>query len=703
MALMSDPAIRDCSQTLKIEPTYPLHAAMPLCYLHAVQEIVEGILPKPLALDLQNSFGKSLESIFYQFSRSLPLIQYHLPETYPETVPVSLLFPAQYTHGCGRYVTDMLSRWLYPGKQMPIVGKIELNFRFAIFPSTSFFVTQELVSINTEDEFRMIRKNLASLIEEMKFNIMAVYQARYIASLSSASQSHKTLIFQENLSSILRKDEVVNRSLYDQMQSILAKSSSEKKVEEIKKNFTQLLTARPKTFDRDLFYEMMQYTSLFKDSLSLERRPRHVCRVIAYQYLFKKYLQTRIEKVPAERHISLKVFRASYSDDAKKVLAILFGFNFLKDHERFDVKHLFQAILGVIPEAKFLSDSIVVDRRDEKMRFFYLELSNDALSHREVKRLREKLPQEILRQIETPVPPVFMPRNDEELMRALIVLNKQIRYVRDLPQVSIHYEMQSESELIFTVVLVRLLKEGSSPLSSLLEKAAPPLKFETEEIRISGYLKNKIPKEAAILRTSLDKGPFFRPDHSVDILRARQKISAELASLFGEFRDFNGGIILKQDEALSDLRKELGPLSKAKEFLLENYFYSLRPAIMQTVYEASTLKAHFEQLLESIEFPLQTLTHRKFVDVQGKYLLCFIKAISPSFKEAILDELEDLRISSHNLSTVFLQIDQSSFLGIILRTEKPETAAAFEKKIEDSLTSWRKRLTNENRPLDVVV
>jgi hypothetical protein len=700
MALISDLTLDSRRlKGVKIEPTFAPHEATPRCFLHAIQEIVEAILPETVISELESQSAQTRDSALFQFYRSLPLVHYPPFTDAPnEMFPITFLLPGEYTHGSGRYVTDMLSRWLYPGKQLCIAGKIELNFRFSHFQSPSFFLTQELISIAQDDELDVVRKNLPLIVEEIKTNIRAVYHARYVASLKSASEEERARIINENLSFSFSQEGDLNLTLYDQVQTLLRNHNGEKRIDEVKKNISYLAASRLKIFDSNLFYEMTQFSSLFNRSLSSGGNPRHLCRVMAYLYLFKKWLLERIGKESDKRHVTLRAMSVG------KSIAVVFGFNFLKETERFDVKHLLSAVRNILPEAEFV-DSVVADRRDEKIRLFYFEIASSSHSRSDFRSLREKLPQEILRQIETPVPPLFMPRNDEEVMRTLIVLNKQIRYLRDLPQVSIHYEMQSESELTFIVVLVRLLKKSSSPLERLLESFSSPLKFETEEIRIAGYLKNRVPKEAAILRTSLDKKPFFRPDHSIDVLRARQRVASELASLLGEFRDFNGGIILKQEEALSELRSALGPLSQSKELLLENYFYSLKPGIMQTVYDSATLKRHFQMLLEGVAFPPHSETHRIFHDRQGKYSLCFIKAIAPSIKETVLDDLSQLQIPSHDLSTVYLKVDQAYFLGMILRAETQELIHAFEKCVSESLSRWSQSFScsvNGDCPLDVV-
>lgn len=306
-----------------------------------------------------------------------------------------------------------------------------------------------------------------------------------------------------------------------------------------------------------------------------------------------------------------------------------------------------------------------------------------------IAQLKQKLSPEGCVRSENVVHPIFMPRNEEELIRNLIVLTSQIKYVRDLPQVSIHYEKQTEVDLTFTVIVARLLKNNAEPLRALLGKSS--LKMDIDDVRTLGYLKQKYPKETAVLRVTLDKRPFFRRDDSLDVLRARQKIGSQLTLCLGEFRDFNGGMILKQEEALAHLREELGKLSQQSEFLLENYFYSLMPGIMQTVHETALLKNHFQLFNKVLGTDLQLQPYQMIEKSVGKFFLCFIAATSPSFKEAILHTIRPLNISSRDLTTSFLQVENRSMMGFIFKAETGEAAEQFHGALLSALHEWSRR------------
>jgi hypothetical protein len=289
------------------------------------------------------------------------------------------------------------------------------------------------------------------------------------------------------------------------------------------------------------------------------------------------------------------------------------------------------------------------------------------------------------------VHPIFLPRNEEDVARNLILLSQQLKFSRDLPQASIHYEKQTDSEILFSILLVRLLLPNTMKLRELIFQGNSNLKFYIDEAREIGKLKRRIPKEAAILRISLEKAPFFRPDYSVDLLRARQRVAYELSRIVGEYRDFNGGMILKQEESLLALRKELGPMPQETEFLLEDYFYSLRPGIMQTVLPTEILEAHF-RLLKSLSKkragdPYQILENRT-----EKFHFFFVGADDGGFKDQIDIEIEKLQIPSYELATCFLHLSSLSAAGYLLRSDNEETATSLKRAIQHSLKKWSETL-----------
>jgi hypothetical protein len=206
------------------------------------------------------------------------------------------------------------------------------------------------------------------------------------------------------------------------------------------------------------------------------------------------------------------------------------------------------------------------------------------------------------------------------------------------------------------------------------------MKFSIDELRSVGKLKQKITKEGAVISVSLHKAPFLRSDSSVDSLQARQKIGNELRRIIGDYRDFNGGMIIKQEEALLALRKQIGPISQETGFLLESYFYSLRPGIMQATLPVEVLKAHFCLLLTLERSGPQALEEKT-----EQFFLFFIGTQDPNLKDRLDIALEKLQLPTHRLFNCSLKLHQFNAIGYLCRTDQPEEIEHLKALIQNTL------------------
>ena len=151
------------------------------------------------------------------------------------------------------------------------------------------------------------------------------------------------------------------------------------------------------------------------------------------------------------------------------------------------------------------------------------------------------------------------------------------KFINDLPQVIISFNTQTEDELLFTVILLRLSRKKDHCIDELFRDSPTELKIKELEVKRVGLLRKRYPKEANVFKVSLDKKKFLRKDFTIDLFKARQAVSNELNTIFNGIRDFNGGILSKQQEVFQELRNLVKEKSSNKDFLLENFFYSLTP------------------------------------------------------------------------------------------------------------------------------
>ena len=73
---------------------------------------------------------------------------------------------------------------------------------------------------------------------------------------------------------------------------------------------------------------------------------------------------------------------------------------------------------------------------------------------------------------------------------------------------------------------------------SFLKESKTSLKFIPDRVKKVGVVRKKYSKEATVFRVMLPALDFIRPDHSVDLFKARQEVLTELQRIVGEVRDY---------------------------------------------------------------------------------------------------------------------------------------------------------------------
>ena len=428
------------------------------------------------------------------------------------------------------------------------------------------------------------------------------------------------------------------------------------------------------------------------------RETKHINRIISCQYLFRKTVMQSTISHPDRRHLSVKLFRTKLhtAEKQKPVLGILATLNLIKENELFEDRHLLKSIQSCIPGAEYVKNSHITDRRATlNLRTLYLEVQKKdeaPFTSEEIKEAQKRLPQEIKSRIESPNHPIFMYRNEEEIIRNILILSKQLKYVHDLPQVIVSFEKQTETEIAFTVILLRLTKPNDKPLKNIFQEKSTPITFIEQEVKIVGILRKKYPKEANVFEVRMDKRPFLRKDSSLDLYKSREKVVQELSKLVGEVRDFNGGMIAKQNEVLVDLKKLLRRENIRNDFLLENFFYSLTPSYMQSLLTPQILKEFFQQVLHIIEMDYNKASFYIESKVKDDYYLLLTGSTHLSFRDYISKEVKRIAFSPSEITTSSLSFFETHLLGYIIRYNEPSDYKSFHKAVLEGLAKWEKKV-----------
>lgn len=622
----------------------------PICenYKHTLQELLQSALPEKFLTHPQDLKDKHRAFLL----ESLPLIEWSNPKDSTHFL-ISLI--CKHRIGASQFFYDMINRYLLFPKQLNSDVFYSCDFYLKEILDEKLIFCQMGIVLNSQEEVEKIHQNKRLIETEIRLGVLSGYHATRIAQFKGLSSDDKTAMIQDKIVSLIQ--------------------------------------ARKEGCDSSIVSQMQRFLVSCKEEFKSDRDPTHISKIISILDLLRKLLVQKVSASPDKRHAIVKLLKTAVNENGKKraVLGVLVGINILKEYEIFEESHLIKAISHFIAQIKPIKNSFFIDRnKEKKIQVLYLEIEKEDTSDftiEEVGFLREGLEEKIKGHVESLIHSVFMPRNEEEVLRNMVTLSRQLKYVQDIPQVIISFDQQQGSSLGFTVVFLRVLKSNSPSIASILEKKKPKLKATVERVRKLGLIRKRYAKEASVFRVSLPSHSFLRDDHSIDLYKARNFILLELFSMFGEVRDYNGGMIDKQNQVFSSLKTLLGELGNNNNELLEKFFYSIRPVEMRSVLDPLHLKNLFFLFINL----LKRKTHLNYeqnrmlikCDQKGVYIAIKLKTILE--KKQIDQTLEKLGFASFELIRLFLQEEEC--FGLILLSDEKEKQKTFLEQLRLSLAT----------------
>lgn len=580
-----------------------------------------------------------------RFADLLPIVEWSELPKGPSCFSALLL--CKYRHNACHFFYEMISRWLLPHKKINVELFFASDVRLPHLSEELLSVAEVVIYLKSIQEVEEVHKNLRTLESEIRLGIVSHYHARRILEFKGLSSDGKTAMIQEKISSLIQ-----NRS---------------------------------KDFDREMFAQMQQFLVNCPDELKKGRDYHHLSRMISNLHSVRKVLVQNGAAFPNKRHIIVKFLKTRIQTEgghARPVLGVLVGLNFLKEHEVFEEEHLVKALQQEIPTLRPVEGSFFVDVLPDKLlHIVYLEVEQQRgadLSLEEVQKLRLSLPTQLKARISLLTHPIFMPRNEEEVLRHIMALSQELRSVNDIPQMVISFDSETSDDLSFTVILLRIKKEGSVTAEELFTSTGSDVHFQLDRVRKLFPLRKKHMKEAIVFRASLPVSAFLRLDHSVDLYQARQHLLSEITRLFGEVRDYNGGMICRQNELLASLKVLV---AETHHLLLEKFFFSLQPIEMRTILEVDLLKQWFSLLLQAQreEFVLRKKPILLKQEPSRLYSLLFCPDSQRRAK--LLAAVQKLAFPRHQLIFFSLDALDAPCIGFLLLSEERHD----QKRLSDSL------------------
>ncbi len=617
-------------------------------------------------------FGATLAH--HQFcldAEHLPIVQAVFPTEAPGLLQVALLCEGTYfTNGAGRHMIDLFSQWLIPGNPLPVPSIQGVNFVFSAHPENKLFFCHILISLESEHDRVRSQEGIHDLLAAIRKNITAVAYVRKLLAKSHLSSAQQVSLFSSHLTSLTsRSDLDFDQTLFEHASELFRHAFAEKKIEEARLNLERYLKNRRAFFDRDIFSEIHYFTWLYKTRFIGKRDRALVTKLIGLQYLFRKFLKQKITESPSARHVALKIFPLRHSEKTSS-LGLLIGINLIKECEIFEERHALKAIEQLLPDIHLVPGSFIQDGRDmQKIRLFYLEFekgNGEPFSSRELFLLRRQLSKEVKVCVETLIHPLFMPRNDEDLLRFSLQLCGQLTDPSAHPQMAIFFGNQTAEALSFTVILARIVKKGlPSSLIKELEDSGAFFEVGDVEVRKPPSHEKEWEREVVSFTAKLPKDPFLRADFTIDVLQARQEIVRQMHEALGLVRDYNGGLLETQLRAEHLFLASLGELGKRDTLLAKAFFHAITPPLMQIILETALLKKIYTMLREASQDTLPSL----YSASTKRYELILIKSFFHSLKKEIKQILQELAIPSSQITYAEVAHGEECFFALIHQNE----------------------------------
>jgi hypothetical protein len=204
-----------------------------------------------------------------------------------------------------------------------------------------------------------------------------------------------------------------------------------------------------------------------------------------------------------------------------------------------------------------------------------------------------------------------------------------------------------------------------------------------EDVKIVGHLKNKFPKEANVLKFTLPKSPYFRKDYSLDLHKARQSVISTLTESLGELRDYNGGMIATKGKLFEEFKALLRGNETLSDFLMENFFYSIEPPIMQTFLDAHLLQAAYLMLMEALDHDFKNGSFFLRSKMIYPSVTALLASKSPLYKENIFQILESVGIAPSEITYSFVAVREIFSLTLFYHSNDEAKTERFCQAMEN--------------------
>ncbi|PCI75835.1 hypothetical protein COB21_05190 [Candidatus Aerophobetes bacterium] len=643
---------------LSIRPTFHSYSESEniKSHLQTMKEVLVQLLPKPLPFS-------DREGLKQWIQRDLPLVETNDCGILPDTLSIFFLCH-QITpiNNIQKFLFDLTKRCLFNEEIHKITSFAHMDIYFEHDMDTPLVIAEVKIVVQYAREYERIKERIPYLKKQV---VIATQHRAY-----SASLDHLWLYGEENKHSNIR----------DLLLRCIAKF--------------------PKYLNTELLVEHQLMQMSLKKEFFTQRSVFHLVRSVISLSIIRNNLINHMTFFIEKRHMNFRLLRTyRYFPFGKKpVLAIIVGINLLDKNEYFDEKQVALSVKKLIPNAKVVQGSTYIPNpKNSQVVTTYIEMEKEDgsdFSFNQMKNLRSHLKKNLGKRIEKLVPSLFVIRNEEETMRNILILSQEIKAVSDIPQVMISFDRHSTEDLRFIVILLRVVRPDEKSVSERLKNASGRIKCQMDRVQTVNYIKGA-PLEASVFQLKITNiSDFLRMDFSVNVYLARQSIIRFLEQGMGEFRDYNGGMILKQQELLGQIKRLFSEHEIEEQEILESAYYSLSPIETQATLPLNFLCMFLEVFLE--HFKSVSRHHHKnhlLIKDNQEGIYVVFSSITKGFNDFVSEKNGELLTNIISSQMAHDSRTYCSYLWTDVDEEKKEAIKHF---FEEANREWNSKHHQKN-------
>lgn len=459
----------------------------------------------------------------------------------------------------------------------------------------------------------------------------------------------------------------------------------------------------PTFFEQGVEEDVAIFFDLIKNEYLQHRTTKHLIQLVLSLYWMRKQILRNMTQSPDARQLKLRLIpgKLHFPFSRKNVLGCLIAAYWQDRFELLDEEYVFQALQKLLPNADIIRDSLYLhSTKHEKIKMLYFEVEKkgeETFSARDRHLILQDLQDRLQQGFPKLYPSIFMRRNEEEIYKNILTLSQQLQSPFDLPQVIISFESQAQEDVSFLVILVTVSTKDILSIENYFGRLAESFVFEHERTQIVRYLEERYPVQAHLFRLRIPRDfSLLRSDGSLNFYLARQKVAALIEQAIGEFRDFNGGLLVKQSELLFAFRERFKELTESETELLEDFFYAITPLEKQATLSLDVLSRLFHLFLEGIKKAWGKETSYFFnVQADERHTYLAVRVKERGLLEQIVALFNKFQLRNLDITTIPLESRHGyTFSCLIQHAQQPETEALLH-EVRNILHRWRRKVEEQ--------